>query len=657
MKTLVKRKHSGIVNVKRESDQTELYLHQLEAMNAMDNKILATDKFAGLVVLPTGGGKTTTAVRWALERFINNGKKVLWIAHRHALLEQALSDFKSNAYSSIVNNRAGFKYRIISGQHDRPTNIKKDDDILVASKDSLYRSIHHLVNNWLKYNDDVLLVIDEAHHATAKTYREIIEIVNKNTRKSKILGLTATPFRTAEKERGLLKKVFVDDIIYEVSLRTLISRGILARPIFEKIQTHIPISKLNEEDLKSIEIFNNIPPKIASHIATNKIRNNRIVESYVKNKEEYGKLLVFAINKTHAITLNTLFREKGILSDYVISEGSDMQTEVDLSPRAIKEKIRRFKNGELEVLINVNICTEGTDIPAVQTVFLTRETTSNILMTQMIGRALRGPRAGGTEKAYIVSFVDDWQDKIAWVNPSQLYRGGGDFEEQESSTPAKISRYVSIKSIEEFVKVADSLIKTEELAKLEFGKSIPVGIYSFSLKKKLEEGEKNEENCEILVYDSTQQAYNKFIENLPIIYSNDELREKGYLDADRMIGLARYVACKFFSNIELIPGDLMSDIIDILSYYRTTGLKPVFLKFKDREKYDISKVARHIYVNELGGKRKKDYIDKVWESEETFFKIYFNGNKLYFRKCIDMELLKLEEPEMFDNKQKLSMPA
>ncbi|RKJ60046.1 helicase, partial [Butyricicoccus sp. 1XD8-22] len=136
------------------------------------------------------------------------------------------------------------------------------------------------------------LVIDEAHHATAKTYREIIEIVNKKTRKSKILGLTATPFRTAEKERGLLKKVFVDDIIYEVSLRTLISRGILARPIFEKIQTHIPIGKLNGEDLKSIEIFNSIPPKIASHIATNKIRNNRIVESYVKNKEEYGKLLV-----------------------------------------------------------------------------------------------------------------------------------------------------------------------------------------------------------------------------------------------------------------------------------------------------------------------------------------------------------------------------
>jgi len=65
------------------------------------------------------------------------------------------------------------------------------------------------------------------------------------------------------------------------------------------------------------------------------------------------------------------------------------------------------------VLVNVNILTEGTDLPSVQTVFLARPTTSTILMTQMIGRALRGEKAGGTATAYIVSFVDHWRDKIA----------------------------------------------------------------------------------------------------------------------------------------------------------------------------------------------------------------------------------------------------
>ena len=67
--------------------------------------------------------------------------------------------------------------------------------------------------------------------------------------------------------------------------------------------------------------------------------------------------------------------------------------------------------------------TEGTDVPDVQTVFLTRPTTSQILMTQMVGRALRGPGVGGTEKAYIVSFVDDWKHLINWASYEKLADG------------------------------------------------------------------------------------------------------------------------------------------------------------------------------------------------------------------------------------------
>lgn len=63
----------------------------------------------------------------------------------------------------------------------------------------------------------------------------------------------------------------------------------------------------------------------------------------------------------------------------------------------------------MKVLINVNILTEGIDLPQTKTVFLTRPTVSTILMTQMIGRSLRGEKAGGTKEAYVVSFIDDWQ--------------------------------------------------------------------------------------------------------------------------------------------------------------------------------------------------------------------------------------------------------
>ena len=67
------------------------------------------------------------------------------------------------------------------------------------------------------------------------------------------------------------------------------------------------------------------------------------------------------------------------------------------------------RNGDLDVLLNIRMLTEGTDVPEAQTVFLTRQTTSRILLTQMVGRALRGPRFGGTPDAYILSFIDDWK--------------------------------------------------------------------------------------------------------------------------------------------------------------------------------------------------------------------------------------------------------
>jgi ATP-dependent helicase IRC3 len=653
MDSLVESKYAGTIRVSEKRNPIELYLHQTEALQALDRPIVNNnrDRFAGLLVLPTGGGKTLTAVQWVLRNIINNNKKVLWLAHRHELLEQALSAIKRNAYSNLVNKRKDFNYRIISGQHDRPVNIKKDDDIIVASKDSLNRGLDHLVNNWLKYNDDVFLVVDEAHHATAKTYRKIIDLLHQKTNRLGILGLTATPFRTSEAEKGLLKKIFVDDIVYKVDLKTLISRNILSEPIFKELQTEIDMTtELSIEDIKSIESFDSIPEDIARHIAENKIRNNRIVQEYIENKDEYGKLLVFAVNKIHAIELNKLFTDRDINSDYVISSVKDMGTGVDLSAEANRERINRFRNNELEVLINVNILTEGTDLPDVQTVFLTRPTTSSILMTQMIGRALRGEKAGGTKKAYIVSFIDEWKNKIAWVNPEKLYIDETDWVDPTKDYVMKMGRLISINKIEEFVKIIDDSIDTTKLEKIDFIESIPLGIYSFSLLIPSEQEEDRMKNCEVLVYNSTQSAYQRFIEELPNIFEIDQLNDIEYFEEDKLEQLAGKIEEKYFKGFPMIPSYHKEDIKDILRYYALKGVEPSFLSFVDREKFDISTVARFIYENELGGKRKKEYIDDIWEQEEdNFFKVYFSYNKLFFRKCLDNEILKLEEPEIYSS--------
>lgn len=85
--------------------------------------------------------------------------------------------------------------------------------------------------------------------------------------------------------------------------------------------------------------------------------------------------------------------------------------------------LEKFRRNELDVLINIRMLTEGTDVPDVNTVFLTRQTTSQILLTQMVGRALRGPKFGGTEEAYIVAFTDRWKQQINWAEYDALATG------------------------------------------------------------------------------------------------------------------------------------------------------------------------------------------------------------------------------------------
>lgn len=90
---------SGKIIVSNAVNPKNLYEHQNLAIQALDRK--NSSPFKGLLVLPTGGGKTLTAVHWLLKNFIDKKQKVLWIAHRHELLNQALETVNSNAYKSL----------------------------------------------------------------------------------------------------------------------------------------------------------------------------------------------------------------------------------------------------------------------------------------------------------------------------------------------------------------------------------------------------------------------------------------------------------------------------------------------------------------------------------------------------------------------------
>jgi superfamily II DNA or RNA helicase len=172
--------YAGQIEVKTGKNDKELYAHQKEAIIKLDEK--NKSPFEGLLVLPTGGGKTLTAIHWLLRNFIDQRKKVLWIAHRHELLDQAFETLIFSACSSLLKDVEKFRYCVISGhpKHDRPVNIQTTDDIIIASKDSLNSGLKYLLDNWVNYSDEILLVVDEAHHATAKTYRKLINDIKQN---------------------------------------------------------------------------------------------------------------------------------------------------------------------------------------------------------------------------------------------------------------------------------------------------------------------------------------------------------------------------------------------------------------------------------------------------------------------------------------------
>ena len=464
-----------------------LYAFQAEAVNRIHRKMIRNDSFKGLLVLPTGGGKTTTAVRWIWEAALSKGKKVLWLAHRHELLNQAFETME-NQVEKPVN------YRIISGIHDHATMIQ-DEQLIIASKDSLTNHEDRL-KNWLKEEDDLFLIIDEAHHATSRTYVQLIRTLEKSVDRLYLLGLTATPFRTAESESGALRKLFKDGILYKKDLKNLVASGILAEPHFFSMQTDVHIEqKLTSEQLETLRFTDQLPEKITNKLVEHHPRNLLIVQQYIASAKQFGKTILFAINQLHATMLALLFQQHQVDARAVIS-----QTDGDTNA----ETIRAFRNNEFPVLINVNILTEGADFPDVHSVFLTRPTISSIFMTQMVGRALRGEVAGGTRAANIVSFIDDWVDKIAWSNPQSLLAGENGDENFDGVSDRKIAEIISAQAMEQLTLRMNDGLDFTEMKRNYFSESVPVGVYAMHY---LHEAKSVSED--VLVYENDVEAYTR----------------------------------------------------------------------------------------------------------------------------------------------------
>ena len=417
---------------KTTSREVPLYDFQEEAVEKLRKDFITDQLSAGLLVMPTGSGKTRTATYFLLKYMIPNGYQVIWLTHRHMLVDQAADAFVNNCSLITEANPKAKSFRItcVSGQHSSIREADKKDNVIIISVQSGFRNIDYL---YPILGSKVIIVIDEAHHSVAKSYKKVVEAICHRKRGVKRLGLTATPVRGSDKESQLLYDFFFKHIVYDISMKELILNKVLSKPQFQKVDTEINFEpQIDVDEEKLIRRYGELPASVVQKVAESSKRNKLIVNHYLENKEKYGKTLIFALNVEHCVTLNDDLRKAGVKADYIYSGRDAKENE-----RIISD----FKNDKLDVLVNINILTEGSDVPTIKTVFLTRPTQSEGLLMQMIGRGMRGPKAQGTEVAYIVDFCDKWETFNKWLSPEWIMGEAGEMPEEKKRENRPVKTY------------------------------------------------------------------------------------------------------------------------------------------------------------------------------------------------------------------------
>lgn len=595
----------------------------------------------GILVLPTGGGKTFTAIRFICLKALSDGYKVLWLAHTHHLLEQAYYSFE-NHVGSIADPKRNLKVRVVSGTigHFHVADICSEDDVVIATLQTItkaYKENHFAVNDFINSAKGKLFVIfDEAHHAPAPSYRRLILDLRDRCAQMHLLGLTATPVYNDENLQGWLAKLFPQGILYQVTPQELMAEGILAKPMPEQQKTEFqPDFDLGEYQ-KWVGTFRDLPEDIITQLAENKNRNASIAEHYFKNKEKYGKTLIFADRWFQCEAISEYLRHRGVRTGTVY-------THIDADPGSASARNKRksdenarvldaFRRNELDVVLNVRMLTEGTDIPDVRTCFITRQTTSKILLTQMVGRALRGPKFGGTAEAYMVFFTDNWEQLINWAEYD--LESGGIGPDDGDHLPRPPLRYISIELVRKLASQMDSGVNISP----PFKTLLPVGWYRVEYSaKQLDTEEIEPVRRLVMVFDHELEGYENLIKEL-LSGIDQSFYDEGvqYNDVQSLVlDLQR----KCFPCIdEHFGSNLSQDIFSIARHIAQIGAAPKFFNFEERDRHNLDLVAEEFIAKDLTRRQEDDALRLEFNRQDRYWQVLYGSYELFksqYNGCVE----------------------
>ena len=383
-----------------------LFDYQRAAASTIEEKLSVFPRRA-VLHLPTGAGKTRTAMHVLCRHLLaGHPRLVVWLAYNQELLEQAASEF-IRAWQHLGNREVEL-IRFWGESHESSFQ-GVNDGLVVGGLGKLVSRYSSNAEPILRLADAVTLtVFDEAHQAIAPTYRELADLFAGKRPGAQLLGLTATPGRTwaeIETDEELAtffgkQKVTLKAEGYSNPVRFLIDSGYLAEPSFRTLNIRAGID-LSAADRAALGNALDIPENVLARWGKSKEYTLRVIQAIVELIEDdgHGRILVFTSSVQQARTISAVLMGVGTEAWAVTAE-----TRHTDRMRAIKRY--RSNISKPVVLVNYGVLTTGFDAPGTSAAVIARATNSLVLYSQMVGRAIRGPRAGGNETSKIVTVVD-----------------------------------------------------------------------------------------------------------------------------------------------------------------------------------------------------------------------------------------------------------
>lgn len=367
-----------------------------------------------LLHMPTGSGKTRTAMSIVCNRLSNNDKKlVIWLANSKELCQQAASEFIRS-----WKNLGNYPVKVYVHTGDEKVDIDNIDEgflsITLQSANNLVKNSPNLIKKFR--NTSPLVVFDEAHLSIAPTYRDVMDsLVPKISEiglHPLLLGLTATPGRASEEESEILAREFERNIVEikgpngEPIIQYLLKEKYLANPKFKTITVPFNIASnflKSEHKPADYKFLKRDEKRLLNYIANDQQRNLFIIKYIVEHVlPSKLRIIFFAASVEQAELINSFLNiwSGKRISEVVTAVSQDRNKAIDW----FREKA---VEGAPRVLCNYGVLTTGFDAPEIDAVIIGRPVSNLVLYSQMVGRGLRGPRSHGTEEVEIIRIRDN----------------------------------------------------------------------------------------------------------------------------------------------------------------------------------------------------------------------------------------------------------